>query len=227
LAIVLWGARYLTIETHSGVPMMGFLSTALISPDLSQLTLDKSTLVAIPPQTLIPNYSEEAVFISGDKAISIYEVNGNSINADPIAHTFDPVTHSLDTIPFPNIEYRITDATDPDPSGRFWVINTLTSKDAWLATDADLIKDKFGEGASHARFETVERLIELQYTQAGITLTDTPPIQLKLEGGEILRNWEALARLDERGLLIMTDKNPKSIFAFVPIPERSYTNGKN
>lgn len=209
---------YLTIESHSGVPMMALLSTARISPDLSQFTLDKSTLVAIPPQTLLPNYSEEAVFISGDKAITIYEVNGNSINADPVAHRFDPETHSLDTIPFPNIEFRITDATDPDASGRFWVINTFTSKDAWLSTDSDPILEKFGEGTSHARFKTVERLIELQYTQAGITQTDTPPIQLKLVDGEFLRNWEALARLDERGLLIMTDKNPKSIFAFVPIP---------
>ena len=218
-AIAFSGERaYLTIESHSGVPMMAFLTSARISPDLSQITLDKSTLVAIPPQTFLPNYSEEAVFIGGDKVISIYEVNGNSINSDPVAHRFDPVTHSLDTIPFPNIEYRITDATDLDATGRFWVINTFTSKDAWLSTDADSMTEKFGEGTSHAMFETVERLIELQYTQAGITLTDTPPIQLKLVDGEILRNWEALARLDERGLLIMTDKNPKSLLAFVPIP---------
>ncbi len=158
------------------------------------------------------------MFVSGDKAITIYEVNGMSINADPIAHRFDPLTRSLVAIPFPNLEYRITDATDLDSFGRFWVINTFTSKDSWLATDSDPITDRFGTGGTHSRFETVERLIELQYTPAGITLTNTPPIQIKLDEGEILRNWEALARLDQRGFLIMTDKHPKSIFAFVPIP---------
>ena len=206
-AIAIAGERaYFTIEAHSGVPMVALLTTARISPDLSRVTLDTSTLVALSPQTLLPNISDETLVVSGEQAITIYEANGKAINANPVAHRFDPATFSLETIPFPNLEYRITDATDIDAAGRFWVINTFTPKDSWLATDID--------GKSGA----VERLVELQYTQAGITLTDTPPIQLKLGEGESLRNWEALARLDERGFLLMTDKHPSSIFAFVPHP---------
>ena len=209
---------YFTIESHSGAPMMAFLTTGRISPDLSLVTLDTSTLVTLSPQTFLPNFSDETMFVSGEKAITIYEANGKSVNANPVAHRYDPATFLLETIPFPNIEYRITDATDIDAAGRFWVINSFSPKDSWLATETDPIAEKFGEGSSHVKFEAVERLIELQYAPTGITLTDTPPIQLKLIEGESVRNWEALARLDERGFLLMTDKHPRSIFAFVPIP---------
>ncbi|HLE50650.1 MAG TPA: hypothetical protein VI755_01215 [Anaerolineales bacterium] len=223
-AIAFSGERaYFTIEAHSGAPMVAFLTTARISPDLSRMTLDTSTLVVLSPQTLLPNFSDETMFVSEEKAITIYEANGKSINANPVAHRFDPATFSLETIPFPNLEYRITDATDIDAAGRFWVINTFTPKDSWLATDTDPIAEKFGgktsgEETSLVKSGTVERLVELQYTQTGITLAGSPPIQLKLIEGEFLRNWEALARLDERGFLLMTDKHPRSIFAFVPIP---------
>jgi hypothetical protein len=223
-AIAFSGERaYFTIEAHSGAPMVALLTTARIAPDLSQVKVDLSTLVVLSPQTLLPNFSDETMFVGGAKVITIYEANGKSINANPVAHRFDPATFSLDTISFPNLEYRITDATDIDAAGRFWVINTFTPKDSWLATETDPIAGKFGQGASdeatsHLKSGTVERLVELQYTQAGITLTDSPPIQLKLIAGETLRNWEALARLDQRGFLLMTDKHPRSIFAFVPIP---------
>ena len=223
-AITISGERaYFTIESHSGAPMVALLTTARISPDLSLVKLDTSTLVVLSPQTLLPNYSDEAMFVSGEEAITIYEANGKSINANPVAHRLDLATFSLETIPFPNLEYRITDATDIDSAGRFWVINTFSPKDSWMAADTDPIVEKFdeevsGEATSHFKSGTVERLVELQYTPAGITLTDTPPVQLKLIEGESLRNWEALARLDERGFLLMTDKHPRSILAFVPIP---------
>ena len=207
-AIAFSGERaYFTIESHSGAPMVALLTTARISPDLSRMTLDTSTLVVLSPQTLLPNFSDETMFVSEEKAITIYEANGKSINANPVAHRFDPATFSLETIPFPNLEYRITDATDIDAAGRFWVINTFTPKDSWLATDTDPIAEKFGgktsgEETSLVKSGTVERLVELQYTQTGITLAGSPPIQLKLIEGEFLRNWEALARLDERGFLL-------------------------
>src|SRR4030067_270315 len=106
--------------------MMALLISARISPDLSQVKLDTSTLVVLSPQTLLPNYSDEAMFVSGEEAITIYEANGKSINANPVAHRFDPATFSLHTISFPNLEYRIADATDLDAAGRFWGINTFT-----------------------------------------------------------------------------------------------------
>ena len=47
-----------------------------------------------------------------------------------------------------------------------------------------------------------------------ISISDTKPIQLFLES-DASRNWEAVARLDNKGLLIATDKHPRMILGYV------------
>ena len=64
----------------------------------------------------------------------------------------------------------------------------------------------------------VECLVEMQIVEDRIILTDTPPIQLSILDDFNARNWEALARLDDMGFLLMTDEHPASIFAFVSLP---------
>jgi len=39
------------------------------------------------------------------------------VNPRPVAHVFDMSMRPLGTIPFPTIEYRVTDATASDTSG--------------------------------------------------------------------------------------------------------------
>jgi len=58
--------------------------------------------------------------------------------------------------------------------------------------------------------------VEMQITDEGIALIDQAPIQLDLPG-EDARNWEGIARLDERGFLVVTDKYPQTLLGLVPV----------
>jgi len=49
-------------------------------------------------------------------------------------------------------------------------------------------------------------------------LTDSAPIQLTLLSDGTARNWEGVAKLDDRGFLLATDKFPDTILAFVQQP---------
>jgi hypothetical protein len=65
----------------------------------------------------------------------------------------------------------------------------------------------------------VERVIEFQIQDDKIVRTNTPPINIKLSEISDSRNWEGIARLDNLGFLIVTDKFPGTILAFLSYPE--------
>ncbi|MGD9146457.1 MAG: hypothetical protein PVI80_12920, partial [Anaerolineae bacterium] len=217
---------YLTIEareTRGPRGMRGYLVSGRIAPDLGSLVLNTATVVEIPSQPKVGNKSDEALLVAGDRLVTIYEVNGAAINPSPVAHLFDTQLAPSGTLPFPNVEYRITDATVLDQEGRFWAINYFFPGDTNLATDSDPLAERYGQGPTHAQAETVERLLEFEYSESGIDLVDRPPIQLELMDsflGGLGRNWEGLARLDDRGFLLVTDLFPGTILGFVPAPEQ-------
>ena len=66
--------------------------------------------------------------------------------------------------------------------------------------------------------EAVERLVEFRVENSQVRITNHPPIQLE-QIEEESRNWEGVVRLDNRGFLLITDKYPETIFAFVRISE--------
>ena len=76
------------------------------------------------------------------------------------------------------------------------------------------ILNKIKQGSSHFKSDQIERLVEFQMNAGEISISDTKPIQLVLES-DASRNWEAVARLDDKGLLIATDKHPRMILGFV------------
>jgi hypothetical protein len=117
----------------------------------------------------------------------------------------------------PHIEYRITDATALDSANRFWAINYFFPLEFDQIPDTDPLVERYGAGATHLQYQTVERLVEFQYDTTGIRLVDRPPIQLVLSS-ETGRNWEGLVRLDDRGFLLMTDRFPGTILGFVAAP---------
>jgi hypothetical protein len=210
---------YLTIESSNGQPMMGYLIRGRIEENLSRILLDPASLIPLPPRAKLFNKTDEALVLANAKIYSIYEANGAEINPNPVAYRFNlPDLNNMALVPFPHLEFRVTDATPADSQGRFWAINTFWPVDLGVATDVDPLAQKFGEGATHGEFLTVERLVELQIEQDRITLTETPPIQLSLIDDFSARNWEGLARLNNLGFLLMTDQHPASIFAFVPLP---------
>lgn len=223
-AIAFQGDRaFLTIEARtSEEKMRGFLVTGILARDLSVLRLETDSIRAIDPQTSLDNYSEESVFVAHGSVLTLYEVNGSAVDgkrpdgASPRAHVFGTDLGPRGTIPFPDdVEYRITDVTDLDATGRFWAINYFFPGDEELTPRSDPLAEEYGQGETHLHSRVVERLVELEYRPAGITRVDRPPIQLELHP-EGPRNWEGLARLDDRGFLLVTDKHPETLLAFVP-----------
>ncbi len=207
---------FLTIEAKPDAGMMGHLVRGTMAADLSALTLDAATLRNIPPQAKISNFSDETIFITPNGVGTLYEANGENVNPSPVVHLFDENGNPDGTLPFPNIEYRVTDATAPDANGDFWVINYLFPGDLKKVNPApDPIAARYGQGATHAAQEGVERLVQFRMSETGIIRTDAPPVQLVLPDAE-LRNWEGIARLDDRGFLLVTDKYPETILGFVP-----------
>ncbi len=213
---------FLTIEAETRQGMKGYLVTVEIQPDLGSVRLDLDSVQEIQPQTRLDNFSEEAILIleAAERLITMYEANGANVNPQPAGHIFNLDLSPDGLIDFPTIEYRITDVTSLDDQGRFWAINFLFSGDRRKLDPAeDQIRIEHGIGESHVESNHVERLVEFQFTEAGILISDQSPIYLELMDGKIARNWEGIVRLDDLGFLLMTDKHPGTILGFVPLPE--------
>lgn len=208
---------YITIEAETDDGMVGYVVKGAIAPDLSALTVDTTTRPKIAPQSEVGNMSEESLLVIGDNVATIYEVNGVALNTAPAVHLFDSALAPAGTVPMAAVEYRVTDVTTLDGNNRFWAINYFFPGEEELLPETDPIVETYGEGATHYGNAGVERLIELQYDDAGITLADTPPIQMTLLE-EDLRNWEGIVRVGDQGFLVATDKYPGTILAFVPLP---------
>ncbi|MEM7333012.1 MAG: hypothetical protein AAF490_13065 [Chloroflexota bacterium] len=207
---------YVTIEA-SGGGMKGFLAQGQIEPDLSQFTIVNPRMTQIEQPVMLGNRSDEALLIVDETVVTFYESNGAAVNEAPIAHLFGPDLSIAGTVSFPHIPFRITDVTELDENGRFWAINYNFPNDRAIQEEDSLIAE-YEEGPTHLNSEGVERLVEFQYSEEGITRLDQPPIQLQLLD-EDLRNWEGIVRLDDRGFLLVTDKFPETILAFVPLGE--------
>ena len=208
---------FMTIESRSGSPMLGYLVRGTVSGAIEQITLDADTLVPLDPQTSFSNASDEAITLFNGMVYTFFEENGFEQNPQPIAHQFsieDPLQAA--TIPFPNINYRITDATSTDSEGYFWVMNYFYPGDTHLQASSDALAEAYGQGATHQDSDVVERIIKLQIDNAAIRLVDEPPVQLQLFPENEARNWEGLVVLDDLGFLVVTDSFPESILAFVP-----------
>jgi hypothetical protein len=216
-AVAVIGNRiYLSIETNTGAAMLGYLVSGQIAPDLSAIRLDTAFLRPLPAQAVIPNFSDETIIAGQDRLFTVYESNGVLYNPRPVARQFDLNLVNPETPVFPNLEYRITDATPIDADGFFWVLNYFFPGDTKISPQRDPIAEKFGKGSTHAQFPQVERLVKMQYKDNAFSIVDAPSIQLSLVDKDTARNWEGLACLDSRGFLLITDQYPRTILAFVP-----------
>lgn len=208
---------YLTVETHRLIGK-GFLVTGRIAPDLSVLKLEASPQAVLTLPSDLPNAGFETLVVSEDRVLTLYEGNGARVNPAPAAESFDRSLGPTGKLSLPAIEYRVTDATALDAAGRFWVMNyNYPGTSDRFNPAPDPFMARYGTGPTQATHAQVERLIELQVTPTGIVLTDRPPISLQLTE-EVARNWEGVVRLDDRGFLLVTDKFPKTLLGFVPMP---------
>jgi hypothetical protein len=213
-AVLFYEAGFLmSIESRQDDGMMGYLVQGTSSGECGQLTLAQAEPVPIQPQAGLGNMSDETLVLYQEQVFTLYEANGVNVNPDPVAHRFDLSLKLLDTRPMPTIEYRITDATEADPSGEFWAINFFFPGDTKLKPGPDLIAEAYGLGESHHGQKQVERLIALRIEGDQISLAEKPPIYLALSGA-VSRNWEGLVRYGE-GFLLVTDRHPTTILAYV------------
>jgi hypothetical protein len=205
---------YLTIET--GLPgTQGYLVTANILAGLQAVVVNSTVILEIPSQVSSPNHSYESLLVFGRRLVALHEINGAKLNPAPSAPIYGVDLSAVDSLAFPNIEYRVTDASEVDDNGRFWIINYFFPGDLALYAD-DPLAEEYGVGETHQQGIGVERLLEMQFTEAGIVLAPDGYLLLKLDTAA--RNWEALARLDQRGFLIATDKFPATLFGFIEFP---------
>ncbi len=211
-------SMYLLIEADSVAEdyMYAFMVSGQIDMDLGLVVLDLENFVTVPRQTDFNNMSYESLFAADGQLVALYEINGSVVNESPVAYVMDPAEGTVETIPFPNVDFRITDATAVDDDGVFWSTNYFYVGEDFMAVEDEALFAEYGMGDSQAEFDGFERLVALQYSADGISLVDQAPIQLLMTEESNGRNWEGIARLDDMGLLIATDKYPQTILGFVP-----------
>ncbi|HEX9029970.1 MAG TPA: hypothetical protein VF823_12400 [Anaerolineales bacterium] len=218
-AIAVQGERiFLTLAAKPGPAARSYLVTGLIAPGLTSLHLDTAHTASISPDAGLPDAVEKSLVVAGSRLLTFNEANGRGVNPAPQAHLFDLSLREQGTLPFPNLEYRLGDMTPPDDAGQFWATNYFFPLDRALAVDSDPLFELYPKGYTHSVWITVERLVQFQFGEFGIHLSDIPPIQLQLLDDNHPRQWEAIARLDGRGFLLATDRNPTTILGFVALP---------
>ncbi|MFZ1291824.1 MAG: hypothetical protein WAR79_17130 [Melioribacteraceae bacterium] len=206
---------YLSIESMNDEKMESLLISGKIDTTNFSISLDKNSLTKIPVSVDIYNLSCEAIASKNGTIIPIYEANGKNVNPNTFVNIFKNDLEISNKIDFPNVEYRITDATEIDENGKFWTINYFFPKDEKkLKTATDKIFYNFGIGKTHQNSKVVERIVEFEFKNDRIELSDKSPIYLKLLKNDS-RNWEGLVKLDEKGFLIITDTFPETILAFI------------
>jgi hypothetical protein len=219
-ALAIAGDRvYFTIEAVEETFSRAYLVAGRLVGAVDSLRLDLDKIVPIPADVKLPNMSFESLVVIGDRLVAIHEANGVNVNPNPGAYVFDLQLDFRGFVPSPNVEYRLTDATDADADGRFWVINYFfPGEEKVLRPALDPEIARFGLGASHARCPQVERLLEFRFTGERLERTDRAPVTFHLREDHICRNWEGVVRLDGRGFLLVTDRYPTTLLAFAPGP---------
>ena len=215
---------YVTIETRRLAGMLGYVVGGEMAPDLTGLRLDPTHLTPITPQVALNNMSDESIVLIDNQVATIFEANGLLVNPEPVLHLYDATSLTpIGMTPFPNIEYRITDATELDDNGRFWALNYFSPSAPSLR---NFLRSRGALDAFNAQAQPIERLLEFRVTPQGIIRTASPPLALELlpDGGPngwLARNWEGVVRLQTpelNGFLIVTDTFPSTILAYVPMP---------
>lgn len=179
------------------------------------LSVDRTASLSVP--SWIPNMAYEAVVVQENQPVALFEANGANVAPNATATRFTSSLEPAASLSMSALEYRLTDATAPDSSGRFWVTNYLYPGEVERLNPApDSVALEHGVGASHRSRVAVERLVELAIQEDRIVRTSTPPMWIELTESTG-RNWEGIVRYRD-GFLIATDTFPETILAFVSGP---------
>ena len=218
-SVVIVGQKvYLTIEVNLSYRMETFLIEGFINDATDKIVLDESTLDSIPMPLQIKNFSHESMTYAEGNLYLFYEANGKNLTDSPQIVKVNLQDGTKSTLPFHNIEYRVTDATGVDGNGFFWVINYYWPGDYLVLNPADDdLASKTDSLTKFSRDKSVERLVEMNLSADGVKPANRNVILISSGEGEVSQNWEGIARLHNRGFILATDKHPKTILAFLPL----------
>lgn len=215
---------WLSFETinHQGQHQSMAVTAELSLIPRAKITIDPKSRVLLGNQSMLTNMGDEAIFMQGKDLFTIHEINDSELVKEPRAQKIDYKTKQLTPYKFPYVPYRITDASALDKHQRFWAINYKYRGDTFNQKSDDNLSHKHGRGASHAQYDNVERLLQFQLKNNSIDLIASSPLSLLMTSAQG-RNWEGIARLGNRGFIIVTDKHPETILGFVPYAEHDIT----
>jgi hypothetical protein len=182
---------YLLAEARNEEGMFGYLFSGCLRRDA--LDLDVTRVRTLPISSRVKNMGYEGLVIAGDRLIALPEARGGLHMAYCFDFELNPVGH----ISMPAVDYRLTDSTPVDSEGCFWITNYNHPGDAGMP-----------------EAPRVEQLVRLRVCD-GAVVFDGEPITIVPDLAAPGRNWEAIAALDDRGFLVMTDEFPRAIFGFI------------
>ena len=209
---------FITIEIKFPDSMSAKLVRGHIDAKTMEVTIPEQNFIDLKTPSFIENMSYESILIDNNNVYTFFEANGNRVNPNPFFYLTSLNSMNTSKFEFPNIEYRITDATRIDVNNNFWMINYYYPGDVKdLQPDSDYLENKYILGESHKKSKRVERLVQFKIQDNEINITETLPIQLELDDGEVSRKWEALCRIDNIGFLIATDKYPTTLLGYIPL----------
>jgi hypothetical protein len=211
-AAVLGDTVFLAVEAKVDGRMAGYLLRGVLDPAAEPLTLtiDTDLIAPVPITTQLPNMSQEALVLTPDRVAVVFEVNGRRVNPGAHVAVFD---HDLDyrgNVPMVHLEYRVTDACrGAAPDSTFWVLNYYYPPEGPLLQPPVIPTGP------------VEQIVQLRFDGERLVRGLCPPLDLRRDPELPARNWEAMVLLPGRGFLLMTDRYPTTLLAFVPFPDEA------
>ncbi len=207
---------YLSIESVNSGESTSYIVNGVINFEKKIITLNANSKIEIKSQTGIHNMGEETILAYNSSLFTIHEANGANVNKLPTATkltrnlTGESLPHLFygEKIPFPNIEYRITDATSVDTVGKFFAINYY-----YPGEFEDLKPNLSDEEKNNA----IEQILEFQILDDKIIRTTKPPIVIEKGKNKKGNNWEGIVKLN-KGFLIITDMFPETVLAYYKKP---------
>ena len=188
---------YIMVEVRIDGKMAGLLIWGSIIPSTMEIDIPEENIMLIKPPAQIDNFSFESLTITDGQLIIIYETNGSKTIDRPFQYVVNLDDMSINKTPFPNIDFRLTDATSVIDN-RFWMINYY-----WIGDKETLgVPNDVG----------IERLVEFKLGYNGIERSSSEYITL--DNLDDPHNWEGLVRFG-RGFLICTDKWPRMVLGYI------------
>ncbi len=163
-----------------------------------------------PDEPGVHNSASESLVAFRDRIWEIPEMLAGGLPGPRVLVRSLKPPYTTQLVDAPPIPWRVTDASQPDAGGRFWVINY-----AWIGDQSDGV---YGWPCTSARpfVRGQERLVELQIRPDDSLAETGRFIALPPRGQG--RNWEGIDRLTvdgQTGLLLVTDEFPENLLAWV------------